>query len=126
MDSQKEIIQARLDSLRFLQNYVKKSTVEGKRWIEHLRSKWGPEWRDHRFDLKRDVSQKVIDELAFLDLHLPLLVEKRENIYIVQNGTNTAYSYWKRRIETIPVKISDSVFAGKRRLYRFEEIVVEE
>ncbi len=126
MDKQQEPICINLDSLRFLQNYVKRPTVEAKQWIEHLQSKWGPEWRDPRFDLRRDVEQRVIDELAFSDLGLPLEVEKREDIYIVQNGTNTAYSYWQRKIEKISVRLSDRPIAGKRRLYTFEEIRIDE
>ncbi len=115
-----------LDSLRFLQNYVKRPTVEAKRWVEHLKGEWGEDWRNHRFDLKRDVSQRVIDQLAFVDLHLPLEVEKRGEFYIVNNGTHTAYSYWLRKRKEILVKVSNQVLYRNKRLYTFEEIRVED
>ncbi len=125
MQTQTDIIQVNLDSLRFIQNYVKRPAVEAKRWIEHLQIKWGEEWRNHRFEL-RGVEQKVIKQLAFLELNLPLEVEKREDLYIVQNGTNTAYSYWQRGIKTIPAKLSENPFTGNRRIYTFNELRVEE
>lgn len=121
-----DIIPIKLDSLRFLQDYVKRPTVEAKRWIEHLQTRWGGSWRDHRTDLTRDVEQKVIDQLAFVDLNLPLKVEQIGDIYVAQNGTHTAYSYWQRKIPTISARLSTGIYSGKGRLYTFEEIRVEE
>ena len=126
MKELREIICVDIGSLRFLQNYVKRPTIEAKTWIDHLQSKWGDEWRAHRFDLRRsNVGQRVIDQLAFLELILPIDVERRGDIYIVQNGTHTAYSYWQKKAEKIPVRIVDSVGAGNREIYTFEEIRVE-
>ncbi len=124
---EKEFI-VELDKLRFTQDYVKRATVDAKKWIEHLILTRGAEWRDHIPSLK-GVDSIVLEEIRKIDLELPIIVKKSVNddIYIVSNGVHTAYAYWERGRKTIRAELDvNKHSSANEKLYTFEELRVED
>ncbi len=120
-----EELMVELKRLRFNQGYVRRPVVEAKQWIEHLQLKWGSGWRDHIQEV-RGISSEVMRQLSFADITLPIRVAKQHEIYIVQNGTHTCYSYWERNIPQIRALIVSDISSREHpRTYSFEEIEVQ-
>ena len=123
----KEEFIVELDKLRFTQDYVKRTTVEAKKMIEHLMLTQGIEWRDHISSLK-GVDSIVLEEMRKINLELPIIVKKsvKDDIYIVSNGVHTAYAYWERGRKVIRAELDINKSLGNEKLYTFQELRVED
>jgi hypothetical protein len=115
-----------ISKLRCHQSYVKRTTVDAKKWIRYLKIKYNDDWRDHVDELT-GLHKSVIHEMKKIDCELPIIVAKTsdEDIYDISNGTHTAFSYWEDGLTSIRARLNVNLFSKNKKLYRFDELSVE-
>src|SRR3989344_7172597 len=117
------LIQIPLSNLRFSQNYVKRSGVEAKMMIAHLRTMYGDEWREH-LQYHPSIDKKIRKLMLKMDLTLPLIVSPldcAEDLYQVLNGVHTCYALKQRGQDKIDSKLSLPVHKYRDGLLRIEQ-----
>lgn len=108
------------EKVLFAQIHVKLKTVKAKEYAQHLKHKYGDEWKQH-VDEIRD-TPKIKRELRLIELDIPEVSETPDGYYVVRNGVHTAYSQIERGNKKIRVRRSNLGYSIREHVYTFDQI----